>query len=92
MMQSALPARGTVITALAIPTVGLLIGTFFLATFGFAQFETTLSLLNKDNLKLGDNTNFLIFAYVGFVLMLVQGVIYRKMAHRLNQLLTGLPP
>ena len=29
-------------TSLTIPTVGLLITVFFLATFGFAQFETTL--------------------------------------------------
>jgi MFS transporter, DHA1 family, tetracycline resistance protein len=71
--------------ALKIPTVGLLIALFFLATFGFAQFETTLSLLNKDNLKLGDRANFLIFAYVGFVLMLVQGLIYRRLARRIRE-------
>jgi MFS family permease len=72
-------------TALRYPTVGLLILTFFLATFGFAQFETTLSLLNRDNLKLGDATNFLIFSYVGFVLMLVQGLLYRRLARRLRE-------
>lgn len=67
------------------PTIGLLILIFFLATFGFGQFEATLSLLNKDNLKLQDQNNFLVFAYVGLVLMLVQGFLYRRLARRLRE-------
>jgi MFS family permease len=71
--------------ALKMPTVGLLIATFFLATFGFAQFESTLSLLNIDNLRLTDVQNFFVFAFVGFTLMLVQGVLYRRLARRLRE-------
>src|ERR1051326_3196319 len=72
-------------TALSMPTVGLLIAVFFLATFGFAQFESTLSLLNNDNLHLADTTNFLVFAYVGFTLMFAQGVLYRRLARRVRE-------
>src|SRR5207237_3930384 len=67
------------------PTVGLLVLIFFLATFGFGQFEATLALLNKDNLQLSQRNNFLIFAYVGFVLMLIQGFVYRRLARRLHE-------
>ncbi len=67
------------------PTVGLLVLIFFLATFGFGQFEATLALLNKDNLQLSQRNNFLIFAYVGLVLMLVQGFVYRRLARRLHE-------
>jgi hypothetical protein len=61
-------------TALQTPTVGLLILAFFLSIVGFSQFQATLSLLNMDNLKLPNTQNFLMFAYVGLVLMLVQGL------------------
>jgi MFS family permease len=70
---------------LASPTLGILIVVFFLATFGFGQFESTLALLNKDNLQLSQRNNFLIFAYVGFVLMLIQGFLYRRLARRLHE-------
>jgi MFS family permease len=72
-------------TAFHTPTVGVLILAFFLSTFGFGQFEATLSLLNKDNLHLSDNQNFLVFAYVGLVLMLIQGFVYRRLAHRVAE-------
>ena len=55
---------------------------FFLATLGFASFEVTLSLLNNDALHLDPKNNFYIFSYVGFVLMLTQGVLYRRLAKR----------
>jgi MFS family permease len=67
------------------PAVGLLVLIFFLATFGFGQFEATLALLNKDNLQLSQRNNFLIFAYVGLVLMLIQGFVYRRLAGRLHE-------
>ena len=70
---------------LATPTVGLLVLTFFLATFGFGQFEATLALFNRDSLGLGEDDSFLVFAYVGLVLMLVQGFLYRRLARRLRE-------
>ncbi len=78
------------------PSVGLLIFTFFLATWAFGGLESTLALMNKvllnpdadpRMLKTTERNSFLIFAYVGFVLMLVQGFIYRRLVGRLGELL-----
>ena len=76
---------GEFFNILRAPTVGLLVLIFFLATFGFGAFESTLSLLNKDILHLRPKYNFLIFAYVGFVLLLTQGLLYRRLAKRLSE-------
>jgi MFS family permease len=69
-------------TALRTPAVGPLVITFFLATFAFANFEATLSLLTKDALGFGERSNFLVFAFIGFVLMLAQGGLYQVLARR----------
>jgi MFS family permease len=71
--------------ALVNPAVAPVVWSFFLATLGFASFEVTLSLLNNDTLRLPKERNFLVFAYVGFVLMLAQGVLYRRLANRLSE-------
>ena len=69
-------------TALSNPSSLLLLLTIFLTTFAFAQFETTLSLLTR-SLNAPDRENFFIFAYVGLVLTLSQGLIVRRMATRM---------
>jgi MFS family permease len=71
--------------ALNTPGVPPVLLTFFLATLGFASFEVTLGLLNKDALGLPENRNFLVFAYVGFVLLLTQGWLYRRLAKKLTE-------
>jgi MFS family permease len=68
--------------AIRTPTVGLLILTYFVSVIAFANFEPTLSLLTGDVLNYGDEENFWVFAYVGFVLALVQGGLYRGLARR----------
>jgi MFS transporter, DHA1 family, tetracycline resistance protein len=67
------------------PAIAPVVLTFFLATLGFASFEVTLSLLNRQALKLENDFNFLIFAYVGLVLALTQGWLYRKAARKLTE-------
>ncbi len=62
---------------------GLLMLTIFLTTLAFAQFEVTLSLLTKF-MGLADKKNFHIYAYVGFVLALSQGLIVRRLLPRLG--------
>ena len=62
------------------PAVGPLVLIYFLAIFAFANFEATLSLFTKDVFGMGDEDNFLVFADVGFVLMVAQGGIYRRLA------------
>lgn len=77
-----LDVRG-LLSTLKTPTVGVLVLIFFLSTFGFAGFEGTLALLNRD-LGYTEADNYLIFAYVGFVLVLGQG-LYRGMARKYNE-------
>jgi MFS family permease len=71
--------------ALANPSVAPVVWTFFLVTLGFASFEVTLSLLNRDSLRLAPDSNFLVFAYVGLILGLAQGALYRPLAHRVSE-------
>jgi MFS family permease len=71
--------------ALGDPKLAPVVWTFFLGTLGFAGFEVTLSFLNRDALKLDPQDNFFIFAYVGFVLVLAQGVLYRRLAKRVSE-------
>jgi MFS family permease len=66
------------------PSIGLLLGTIFLTTFAFAQFETTLALLTK-SLGLTLEDNFYVFAYVGFILTLSQGFLVRRLLPRLGE-------
>src|SRR4029077_9601538 len=86
--------------ALYTPTIGPLVLTFFLATFAFASLESTLALVNRLLLHpeadaripltaeaMGEieSKNFLIFSYIGFVLMLTQGLLYRRFVHRVGE-------
>jgi len=76
-----------------IPSVGWLILIFFLATFAFGGLESTLALVNKlllqpladlheelttEAAKTTEKKNFLVFAYVGFVLVLAN-MGYRRL-------------
>jgi DHA1 family tetracycline resistance protein-like MFS transporter len=67
------------------PTLAPVILIFFLATLGFGGFEPTLALLIKDALRLEERDSFLLFAYVGFVLVMTQGFLYRRLANRLSE-------
>jgi MFS transporter, DHA1 family, tetracycline resistance protein len=71
--------------ALLSPAIGPVILVFFLASLGFGSFESTLSILNRDTLGVVEDQNFLLFAYVGFVLLLTQGLIYRRLARRVSE-------
>ena len=81
---------------LRMPSVGVLVATFFLATFAFGSLESTLALANQllmtGNVERSDTitradlqNNFLVFAYVGLVLMLVQGLLYRRLVQRVGE-------
>jgi MFS family permease len=72
-------------TALASPALWPVVLMFFLATFGFGMFEPTLALLIQDALGMNEKNSFLIFAFVGFMLLLTQGVLYRRMANRVSE-------
>lgn len=64
--------------AVSRPAIGLILLTMFLTTFAFGQFESTLSLLTE-YLGLADRDNYLVFAYIGFILSLSQGMLVRRL-------------
>jgi DHA1 family tetracycline resistance protein-like MFS transporter len=72
-------------TALANGAIGPVILAFFLATLGFASFETTLALFLEKVLDFSKYQSYLVFAYVGLVLMLTQGLLYRRLARRVTE-------
>jgi MFS family permease len=87
--------------ALQTPTIGLLIATFFLATLAFGGLESSLALVNVMLIAQTEVTrhqaeealrdpallqkNLFVFAYVGFVLMLAQGFLYRRLVRRVGE-------
>jgi MFS family permease len=71
--------------ALSNQAIGPVMIAFFLATLGFAGFETTLALFFKDTLHFPEDKSYLLFAYIGFVLLFTQGFIYRRLAKRISE-------
>src|SRR5206468_3490205 len=71
--------------AVKVPSIGLLLLLFFLSTFAFAQFESTLSLLTKRVFEMPDEKNFYLFSYIGLILSLVQGGLVRPLAPRIGE-------
>jgi MFS family permease len=63
------------------PAVGGLVLVYFLAIFAFANFEASLARLTKSAFGMDDDGNFLVFALIGFVLLLAGGC-YRPLAKR----------
>ncbi|MFN3160983.1 MAG: MFS transporter [Rubinisphaera brasiliensis] len=71
------------------PSILLLLTTIFVATFAFAQFETTLPYMTK-LIGLSDRHNFYLFAYIGLLLTLFQGGLVRRMIPKLGEYKTGI--
>lgn len=69
---------------LGMPAVGALVLIYFLSIFAFANFEATLARLTKEAFGMTDDDNFLVFAFIGVVLMLAGG-FYRPLAKRLPE-------
>jgi len=77
---------GRTMEVLKSPALGPLILTYFLAIFAFANFEATLSLFSEYVFHMDRKSNSLLFAFVGFVLMLAQGGFYRRLAGKVPEL------
>lgn len=71
--------------ALATPSVGFLLVAWFLCVFSFANFESTLSLLMKQQQAMTIKQVCLLFAYIGLVLSFVQGGIVRRLSGRVDE-------
>ncbi len=90
LQPSSTPSRGgwfllsNLKSAIARPSIGLILASMFFTTFAFAQFETTLALLTK-KLGLADRNNFYVFAYIGVILTLSQGILVRRLVPILGE-------
>ena len=75
---------GDAIRHLSTPGMSIILFAVFITTFGFAQFESTLSMLTS---LFGYSTqwNFLLYAYVGLVLSIGQGMLVRRLLPRLGE-------
>jgi MFS family permease len=73
------------LTAIGNQAIGPIVLTFFLSSLGFAAFEVTLVLFLQDVMGYKQDDTFLVFAYVGFVLLMTQGFLYRRLAKRLSE-------
>ncbi len=76
--------------ALRVPSIGPLLLSIFVCVFAFASFETTLSLMiNGKTDPQAFSFTFrgvcLTYAYIGFVLALVQGGIVRRVSGRIHE-------
>lgn len=74
---------GSFKTAMGHPHVGMILGTIFITTFAFGQFETTLSLLTK-KLGMSQQDNFFAYAYIGLILTISQGFLVRRLAPKIG--------
>ena len=71
--------------ALATPSLGLLLAAWFLCVFSFANFESTLSLLMKQQNQMSIKSICLVFAFIGLVLSLVQGGLVRRLSGKVAE-------
>ncbi len=71
--------------ALTTASIGPVVMTFFLATVGFGAMESTLARVIKDTLEIKVANAYWLFTYVGIVLALTQGYLYRKLAKKLSE-------
>jgi MFS family permease len=72
------------VAVLRMPTVGGLVLVYFLSIVAMAGFESTLALFTEKAFGMADDANFLVFAAIGFVLLLAGGC-YRPLAKRLPE-------
>lgn len=76
--------------ATAVPSVALLLFAMFVAVFSFANFESTIALL-LDEERAEGGFNFtqrdvlLVFAFIGLVLTIAQGLLVRRLAGRISE-------
>jgi DHA1 family tetracycline resistance protein-like MFS transporter len=74
---------------LAQPKIGLLVAIFFLATFGFTCFESTLGLLIQENFQLDHRSsataNAILFCYCGIIAAFVQAGPIGRMVKKFGE-------
>ena len=76
---------GAIREAVKVPSVGMLLLLFFISTFAFTQFETTLSLLTEKAFNYDDDNNFKLFTFLGVVLSIMQGFVVRSLVQKIGE-------
>lgn len=79
-----LPGLARSLSVLAMPTVGAIVLIYFLSIVAFANFEATLARLTESAFGMTDRQNFLVFAFIGLMLLIAGGA-YRPLAKRLPE-------
>ncbi|MFM7291571.1 MAG: MFS transporter [Planctomycetia bacterium] len=79
-----IPSMSRTAAVLRMPQVGPLVLIYFLSIFSFANFEATLARLTESAFRMTDDGNFLVFAFIGMML-LIAGGLYRPLAKRLPE-------
>ncbi|MGB8854925.1 MAG: MFS transporter [Pirellulales bacterium] len=78
------PNAARAAAVLRMPSVGVLVLIYFLSIVAFANFEATLARLTESAFGMSDDDNFLVFAFIGLMLLLAGGG-YRPLAKRLSE-------
>jgi DHA1 family tetracycline resistance protein-like MFS transporter len=71
--------------ALRHPSIGRLLGAMFLSTLAFVAMEATFALLGEVRFALDARRLGLVFAYVGIVIVIVQGGLVGRLAPRFGE-------
>lgn len=58
---------------------------FFLSTFAFANMEATIVLLTRQKFNFGPFENSIMFTYIGFLIVLVQGGLIHRLARKYGE-------
>lgn len=67
------------------PKLRVSLAIFFIATFAFANMETTLVLLTHDQFKFSTNMNSWMFTYIGVLIVLVQGGLIHRLTKKFGE-------
>jgi MFS family permease len=82
--EKGFPSMSRTAAVLRMPQVGTLVLVYFLSIFAFANFEATLARLTESAFAMTDDDNFLVFAFIGLMLLFAGG-LYRPLAKRLPE-------
>jgi multidrug resistance protein len=74
-----------VMRAVSSPRLLLLVLLFFVVTFGFANLESTFALFLERRHGFGRRETSFLFAFIGVIMIIVQGLFVRRLARRIGE-------
>jgi DHA1 family tetracycline resistance protein-like MFS transporter len=67
------------------PELGIFLSLFFISTFAFANLESTFALMTERKFGLDAHHNGYLFAYIGVLITLMQGVLIGRLVKRFGE-------